>query len=217
MEETSKVTEQKILECACSEFMEYGLRGARMQAIAQRAGVNKALIHYYFRTKEKLYTAVLTDIIRKLWQSIGDHIGTISEEDDIEKIFRMIVTTYISVMRSNPNFPRLFIREFADGGNKIPEILDSLISSFGKIPQQILLLLEKGMATGRIKKMDPSQILVNLIGMTLSMFIIQPLYTEIRKRFLNNEVVYNDAFFEERIESIITMTCHGIFVQGGKL
>ena len=48
------------------EFIAHGLRGARMQAIADRAGVNKALVHYYFRSKEKLYDAVLQDTMRTI-------------------------------------------------------------------------------------------------------------------------------------------------------
>ncbi|HLP43493.1 MAG TPA: helix-turn-helix domain-containing protein, partial [Fibrobacteria bacterium] len=63
-------TEKRILVAARKEFVAKGLDGARMQAIATSAGVNKALLHYYFRGKDRLYRTVLADTMRTVWNAL---------------------------------------------------------------------------------------------------------------------------------------------------
>ncbi len=67
MTETDKLTEEKIFEAATDVFIEKGMDGARMQDIANQAGINKALLHYYYRTKEKLFTTVFEITARKVF------------------------------------------------------------------------------------------------------------------------------------------------------
>ncbi len=66
MTDTDKLTEEKIFEAATVEFVDKGMDGARMQDIATRADINKALLHYYFRTKDHLFNAVFEMIARKI-------------------------------------------------------------------------------------------------------------------------------------------------------
>ncbi len=70
MTENDKLTEEKIFEAATEVFVEKGMDGARMQDIANHAGINKALLHYYYRTKEKLFSAVFEMIARKMFNKI---------------------------------------------------------------------------------------------------------------------------------------------------
>ncbi|MHB2150564.1 TetR/AcrR family transcriptional regulator [Calditrichota bacterium LG25] len=72
MVETISQKEEQILQIAMQVFVEKGWHGARMQEIADRAGINKAMLHYYFRSKERLYTAVLEKLFLKFVNSIGD-------------------------------------------------------------------------------------------------------------------------------------------------
>ena len=81
-------TEQKIFEAAHEVFTQKGMDGAKMQEIADRAGINKALLHYYYRTKEKLYEAVVRVIISKALPAIWQVIE--SELPLEEKIFRRV-------------------------------------------------------------------------------------------------------------------------------
>ena len=68
MSENDKLTEEKIFEAATDVFVEKGMDGARMQDIADKAGINKALLHYYFRTKDKLFNAVFEMIAKKIFK-----------------------------------------------------------------------------------------------------------------------------------------------------
>ena len=74
MTENEKLTEEKIFEAATEVFVEKGMDGARMQDIANQAGINKALLHYYYRTKEKLFNAVFEMIARKILKKIRSRI-----------------------------------------------------------------------------------------------------------------------------------------------
>jgi AcrR family transcriptional regulator len=71
MSENEKLTEEKIFDAATVVFEEEGLSGARMQNIADRAGINKALLHYYFRTKDHLFEAVFTKLAQKMFMKFS--------------------------------------------------------------------------------------------------------------------------------------------------
>ncbi|UCG28570.1 MAG: TetR/AcrR family transcriptional regulator, partial [Bacteroidales bacterium] len=107
-------TEALIFEAAKRVFGRKGLDGARMQEIADEAGINKALLHYYFRTKEKLFEAVLTDI----FQSFFPKAMVIMADPDIsirEKI-EQFVNIYISLIQENPYMPGFMAHELTKGG-----------------------------------------------------------------------------------------------------
>ncbi len=84
-------TEQKILNAAREEFINTGLKGARMQEIADRAGVNKALLHYYFRSKEKLYEAAIREVGETLWGSIEKEMLDLGATADFETYIHSFV------------------------------------------------------------------------------------------------------------------------------
>ncbi|HOI50037.1 MAG TPA: helix-turn-helix domain-containing protein, partial [Prolixibacteraceae bacterium] len=70
MKEIKDKTEDKILDAAHEVFLRKGMDGARMQEIADEAGINKALLHYYFRSKEKLFEAILATVLKKAFPNI---------------------------------------------------------------------------------------------------------------------------------------------------
>src|ERR1044072_5809634 len=101
-------TEEKIVTAAKKVFLAKGLAGARMQDIADEAGINKALVHYYFRNKEKLFEVIFTEAALKLFPKIN----IIFESDGtlFEKI-RLFVAEYITVMSENPYLPMFVLNE----------------------------------------------------------------------------------------------------------
>ena len=74
MTETDKQTEEKIFEAATEVFIEKGMDGARMQDIADHAGINKALLHYYYRTKDQLFNAVFEMIAGKMFKKFARYL-----------------------------------------------------------------------------------------------------------------------------------------------
>ena len=98
-------TEQIILEAAKKVFVRKGMAGARMQDIADEAGINKALLHYYFRNKEKLFEMIFMEAAEKFFPRINAIFD--SDQPLFEKI-ESFCEEYISVVMENPYLPCLY-------------------------------------------------------------------------------------------------------------
>ena len=122
MTENDKLTEEKIFEAATEVFVEKGMDGARMQDIADLAGINKALLHYYFRTKEKLFTAVFEMVARKIFKKFAPLLDT---NLTLEEKIRFFFWEHISFLQKNPRLPGFLLNEV----NRNPERIKKLISS----------------------------------------------------------------------------------------
>lgn len=105
--------EERILAAAMAEFAANGFHGARMQAIADTAHVNKAMLHYYFRSKDNLYHQIIrTGFQRIIGQVLEDWTGPGSLETRIEKI----VDTYLDNYARNPDLIKIVLHETIEGG-----------------------------------------------------------------------------------------------------
>jgi TetR/AcrR family transcriptional regulator len=202
--------EERILSAARQVFIGRGLAGARMQMIADRAGANKALLHYYFRSKEKLYEAVLENILTTIGSALRSQLPPGNEVTDIRGLLRQMVTVYINTFRANPDFPRFMMREFADGGAHLPRIVDLFIAGFGDVPLRIYTLMQKEMIQERIRNIMPVHIALNIVGMCVFTFIARPVLSVVEKKTSLN-FKFDDRFFDDRINAIVTMACDGIF------
>ena len=164
-------TEEKILEAARKVFISKGMSGARMQDIADEAGINKALLHYYFRSKEKLFEVIFTAAAQKLFP----RVNFIFESDMplFEKI-ESFCDEYITVMIENPYLPLFVLNEISQD----PEPFLNKI--WGKQnsprPQKFLDQIEKEVKKGTIKRISPLQLLMNLISMTIFPFVAKPMF-----------------------------------------
>ena len=205
-------TERRIFAAAREEFIERGLRGARMQAIADRAAVNKALVHYYFRTKERLYDAVLQDTLATILGAVRGQLPGNEPDNDLRSLLRRIVTIYITTLKNNPDFPRFIIRELADGGEHLPRLIDAAIALCGDIPRRIYGLFVAETEQGTVRPIKPVHFLLNMLGMCAFTFIARPVLSLISDR-AGFGVTFDDAFFQDRIDAIIDWTCCGIFTE----
>ena len=88
-------TEEKIMEAAKIVFMKYGLYGARMQDIADKAGINKALLHYYFRSKERLFDKIFEQALSRYFDNMQVWTDeTLSLKEKIFKFIESIIDFY---------------------------------------------------------------------------------------------------------------------------
>lgn len=208
-------TEQRILNAARQEFIATGLRGARMQSIADRAGVNKALLHYYFRSKEKLYEETIKEIATALWGALDKQLKDKEFGSDIMFLVRTFVSTVVKTMGSNPDFPRMMLREIADGGEHFGMLVAGIVGKYGNLQQMLLRTLASEMEKGTIKRMDPIHYIMNILGMCISAFFMRPLI-EKAGTVLPLRIKYDDRFYNQRIESIIELLRGGIFAKGSR-
>ena len=158
-------TEEIILNAAENEFHKNGFSGTRMQQIAERAGINKAMLHYYFRSKEKLFTKVFYRALSELFPMIKGILESNRELDDKIEEF---VHTYIKTMRYRPQLPLFIINEI----NQRPDRLNNFIreNDVG-IPYKFMKQVYDEMEAGRIKKMDPRQLIVNVLSLSVFPFM----------------------------------------------
>lgn len=206
-------TEDRILRAARIEFIERGRDGARMERIARSAGVNKALIHYYFRSKAKLYRAVLTGIVRTVWGSLRDELATLNTESGFRGFLQTFVSTFIRALRANPDFPPVILRELAGGAVEFRQVAAELFAEFDEIPARFERVVAREAKLGRLRPMNPVQVIMNVMGMCTATFFLQPVVTMMYQRVFNKDFVPDDRFFHERISAITDMVCDGIVLK----
>jgi AcrR family transcriptional regulator len=123
MSENEKLTEERIFEAAEIVFEEEGLTGARMQTIADRAGINKSLLHYYFRTKDHLFEAVFTKLAKKMFMKFTP----IFEKDlSLEEKIRFFFREHITFMQQNPKLPGFILNEINHNPQRIQKLIKNI-------------------------------------------------------------------------------------------
>jgi TetR/AcrR family transcriptional regulator len=188
MAEKTKNTEAKILEAAKTIFIEEGYIGSSMQQIADEAGINKALLHYYYRNKEKLFHAAFAAIFETYIPKAQEIFD--SDLSFFDKI-RQFVSTYIDLLLTNPMVPIFILQEI----NRNPDLLVELITKNGTFPMSFIKLLAEEVDKGNIEFIDPRQLLVNILSLCILPIAARPLLK--RVIFFNDDVSY-DEFLEER-------------------
>jgi TetR/AcrR family transcriptional regulator len=123
MTENDKQTEEKIFEAATDVFVEKGMDGARMQDIATHAGINKALLHYYFRTKDQLFNAVFEMIAKKIFKKFAP---VFDENLSFEEKIRFFFKEHISFLQENPRLPGFLLNEVNRNPARIKKLLKNV-------------------------------------------------------------------------------------------
>ena len=165
-----ETTEEKILAAARTVFTTNGLSGARMQDIADKAGINKAMLHYYFRSKEKLFEMIFFQEAGRFFPQINSIFeADLSLYEKLEKF----ADVYISEMIENPYLPWFVLNEI----NQDPERF--LKKFWGKNnlprPKKFLEQVEKEIKKGTIKRIHPLHLLMNLLSMCIFPFVAKPM------------------------------------------
>lgn len=160
-------TEEKIFNAARIVFQKKGFAGARMQEIADEAGINKAMLHYCFKNKQQLFEAVFM----KAFSQLAPQINTIfnSDKSVFEKITQF-THDYISFVIENPFLPQFIIQEM----NNNPEFVMSILNHANRPnPDLLIAQIEKEIEAGIIKPIQPKQLLLNIFSMTVFPFAAQ--------------------------------------------
>lgn len=123
MTEVEKQTEERIFESATEIFIEKGMDGARMQDIANHAGINKALLHYYYRSKEHLFEAVFEKMASVMFSRFAP---VFDEKASIEDKIRFFFREHISFLQNNPRLPAFILNEI----NRDPARIKKLLQRF---------------------------------------------------------------------------------------
>lgn len=165
-----KDTEKDILEAAKKIFLEKGYAGARMQAIADEANINKAMLHYYYRSKDVLFSRILDGAV----ETISNYfIPALSSDGSVFEKIEHLVYGYTEAIAKNPHIPMFVINELSrDGGNFHQNLRKKLNtdSTFLKFMMQIQEEQKKGI----IKPVAPHHIMLTVISLIIFPFITKP-------------------------------------------
>lgn len=174
--ESDGATERRILDAARTVFVRRGTAGARMQEIATEAGVNQALLHYYFRSKERLAAAVFHDAAGRLLPAVARVFGSeASLEDKVEQFVHL----YIDTMRQNPFLPGYVLAELHHHPERLAALKDAIpmepAQLAGTILERLGAQLEERAAAGTMRRIAPEQFVVSLLALVVFPFAARPL------------------------------------------
>jgi TetR/AcrR family transcriptional regulator len=192
-------TEERILAAATEEFANNGFFGARTQAIADAAAVNKAMLHYYFRSKENLYSQVIKAAFERILQEVGRAwLGP----DPMTKRVGMVIDSYMDSYEKNPGFLKIVLREVVDGGNRLKQaFMDSVEKRpniSGLTPQDII---ERVSSELHLDMAETIHVIINLIGMCAISFV-SPLLLE---SVVHYDISDFEAYLQQRRVAIKAM------------
>jgi TetR/AcrR family transcriptional regulator len=170
-------TEQRILDAAHSVFVRRGTAGARMQEIAEEAQVNKALLHYYFRSKNRLAEAVFRRVAASLFARVGTILGG---DEPLDRKIERVVALYLDQLSATPYAPGYVISEL----NQHPERSGQLLDAVRQIRDQtgspnflaaLAAQIQASTRAGDIRPIAPEQFIVNLVSLCVFPFAARPL------------------------------------------
>jgi TetR/AcrR family transcriptional regulator len=169
-----------ILEHAIAEFATEGVAGARTAAIAEAAGVNKALLYYYFKDKESLYSAALHAVFGGFVQDVLPMLqGPLTPG---EKLLRFARAHFEYLIR-NPSYPRLIQQELArarNTGEPSRDFRDMSVSHFVPLHRAGIKAVQDGIASGEFRKVAGPGTLSAILGMNVFYFASAPVMRMVR-------------------------------------
>ena len=186
--ENTLPTEQRIKEAAKKVFIKKGLAGARMQEIADEAQINKAMLHYYYRSKQQLFKNIFEEVITEFAPGIMAILG---EDLPLEQKINKFVDQYMNMLVANPFLP-LFL--FSELRNQPQEIIEKIGIKRGGALARLEKQLVQEAKKGNIRFISPLHFLANLMSLSVFPFLAQPMLQEVfglqKQEF--------DFFIEER-------------------
>ena len=185
MIEQEQSTEEKILEAASEVFTEKGFTGTRTRDIAEKAGINLALLNYYFRSKEKLFEQVMKIKVVLLFGKIFPILS--NEKTSLEEKIDLASEKYFEILSKNPNLPLFVISEIQKKNSNITKIIP------------VNKIFENSVIIKQIKEkrpeINPLHYLVNFLAMTIFPFVAKPVFNAFE---LTNEAEYHQFISERR-------------------
>jgi AcrR family transcriptional regulator len=188
--------ERRILDAAHKVFIRRGTAGARMQEIADEAGVNKALLHYYFRSKSRLADAIFQRVAGGVFARIAD---VALSDAPLEEKVPHIVGAYLDQLSRAPYAPGYVLGELNQHPERGAQLIDTLSRMReGASPRAVLETLQRQIdariAAGTIRPISAQQFLTNLISLCIFPFAAKPLLSAV----MELDDAGFSAFIEER-------------------
>jgi TetR/AcrR family transcriptional regulator len=203
MTEEQVSTEKLILESARKVFIEKGYDGARMQEIAEEAGINKALLHYYFRSKDKLFESIFSVAFSQFMPSVVEVMGSDKPFDQKIKVF---ICNYIDLIQENPHIPLFVLHEL----QRDPQRLINIFKSYGFNPSSFAPVLQRQLEESGYRPIPFFHLITNIIAMCIFPFVARPI---IQGFILGGSEEAYRAYLSERKEIVYEFVMNSIKIK----
>ena len=195
-----KETEEKIFKAAQDVFQLKGFAGARMQEIADEAGINKSMLHYYYRSKEKLFLQVFRRSVQKIFPKL---LSILDSADPLKKKTERIVDFYFTTFENNPVLPAFVIHEM----NQHPERFREFIKAMGvSLPESFAQQIYNEVKKGRIYPMEPVHFVTHIVSLCIMPFVARNM---LQALFHMDDTMYHE-FLNQRKEMLPDLIFNGI-------
>ena len=200
-----EASRQAILRAALVEFGQEGLAGARMDAIAEAAAVNKALLYYYFKDKEALYG----EILDRFFQKLSERIMTVCRRPgSAGQRFLSYARTHFDSVAESPHYAHIFMSELMSAGRGGSPHLDRIFVQYMKpIGGCVVGLMQEGIGSGEFRAVDPNQFLPSAIGAIVHYFLTAPL----RQKFTPTQRMPREQAIQERRAAVLDFIGAALF------
>lgn len=196
----NNILEEKIIAVAKEVFIEKGFDGASMSDIAARVGINRPTLHYYYRTKDKMFQAVFLSIIQSFIPKIQDVF--VDDNKPFSEKIRIVVDTYLEVAKNNPYMPMFVMREINRNAKDFIKAVKPVYMD--KFLNQIAIYLQSAMDKGDIKQVPLRIVFNTFYGLVSFPFLSKDLI------FMESDKEFNDLIDEWKpymVDQMIHLLC----------
>lgn len=194
-------TEERILEAAVREFMAKGYAGARTAAIAEAAGVTHAMLHYYFRTKDKLFDRIIESKIVTLRDimlaSLGDPSVPLFDK------IRTAIEKHQDFIAANPDLPRFMINEVLSRPERIPMVIEQLKRHTPLVVESLQRQIDEYAAKGLCRKVDAGMLMLDIVSLNIFPFTAKPMVNALLGGMMEDMEAFVEARRKENLETIM--------------
>lgn len=199
-------TRERIKNAAVEVFIEKGYDGTRMQEIAHRAKANKAMIHYYFRSKSDLFEAIIKETFEEMFKEMHQ-VQPLPKNIDPKILFSQVIHIHFGFLSRHPELPKLLAREIHTGNPVVYKILTEVMVKVRKeLLADILAVIRKMIQDKKLRAVDPLQTVWNVVSLSVFFFIAKPVL----------EIGWPEVFqqgnilLQKREEAIVDLILHGL-------
>jgi AcrR family transcriptional regulator len=204
MKKNNLQTKERILQAAQKEFAARGFSGARMEAIARGAAINKAMLFYYFSSKDNLYRTVLFGVFSEFFGEIGRFVSPQLTPDLFLEKFPEI---YIRFIARHPDLLRIMVFDLIHNPENVTAAMAEIIhENMSFEPHLLLELIKRWHGQGLISEADPLHFMMNIVALSIFSFIGKPMVEAIS----GIKVANNENFYRKRIASVVNVLQRGM-------
>ena len=196
MQKTDVSMEEVILEAATRLFVAQGFAATSTTQIAREVGCNQALVHYYYRTKERLFTAIFE---KKAWSFTRELLRVGNTDASFDEKIRMRMDAHFEMVKKDPGLPMLLFSEL-HRDRKRQEALKEAVSSFNhEAVEQLQSELDAEIEAGRVRPMQVYELIFLMISSTVTLFMVRPMLQIVTGV---SDEVYDDFVIQRKAQNV---------------